>query len=70
MSSTHDQVRQKIESEYLKKALEYLESIETFIWTLLVEKREPTDDDEMGKMTKNEVRYYAKDYDDYTYAKF
>ena len=41
--------------------------MEVFIWTLLVEKRESTDDHEMGGMTKNELRHYAKDY---TYAKF
>ena len=52
-----------MESENLKKALKDPESMEIFdIWTLLVDKRESTDDHEMGGMTKNELRHYAKDY--------
>ena len=56
-----------MESENLKKTLKDPEPMEIFIWTLLVEKRESTDDHEMGGMKKNELRHYAKDY---TYAKF
>ena len=59
-----------MESEYLKKALKDPESMEVFVWTLLVKKRESTDDYEMGGMTKNELRHYAKDYEEYSYAKF